>query len=966
MTRTIPLSLGKRALAIGLASAFATGGLVSLGTLTETGTAPAHAATTGATCGPLNVAYVLDMSTSFTDKEFNSVRAAAKSSIATLAKGSNGLNVNVSVVGFARNAHIKDARIVGKDGKQYDTVAAMKAATGSDRGKTNLALRNVPANEPIYDVNVTTASGLATINSKIDSLRPDDNFAPPPNPAAWLNLANGRDYSTGDYRQGYSASTGTNYSSALDELNKSGKKFDAVIFITDGVPNMTLAGKDNYYTDPKTGLSAFNFNRDKQVNPEIRKLARALEAKGTQIVPVYLNTTGDPVANKNTPTTYITNAMKALSGKNTYLRLDAIDKSLASELVKATVATCTPNVQIDKKLTTDPATINPGTTVTYNVTVRGAGNFPSTNVVVNDLGGAYINPDSIKILSTSKGTATGSSWKVGSLNVGEEATAKVQATITPDFVHGKTIVNDINVASKKYPTAPTKGKPNAKVTDDNDRFDRETTPTKEDPVDVQVDKTTFDNAVFKPGSTVSYRVTVHNNSKVDATNVVMDEDPQPGLTFQSMSLEKANTKLGTVNARGTIKGQKWVIGTMKPGETMTAVITVKVADNITETQKLTNDVYIGADKDPRPNKPGDPNKTVTEDRDNFDRESDDPTPLTSTLKLDKIFDTKPEDLIPGKPATFTIQVRNDGPDDDTHVVVDDVLASGLVKDSLKVIEGSVTHGTLEGTKWNIGTLRKGEIATIRVTATVAEGLNDTDQITNTARVTSDNNPPTPDEDPQCQANNGLDEDTDGCDTVTLTPKATLQVRKQLTTDLADIRANGGKLTYKVEAHNPSTISATKVIVTDIPLEGITPDSIHLTYNGETVNDADPNKAGFQWQIGTLKAGESKTATITATTNKDATHFENGVTITNPGNPVDDDPKGKDKWQRNNDDVSKDKDQRDRTSDDLPPAPKKPENPIVKTGGQIVNSPAGIGGILAGLAAAATGGGLWFSRKRKQQ
>lgn len=50
----------------------------------------------------------------------------------------------------------------------------------------------------------------------------------------------------------------------------------------------------------------------------------------------------------------------------------------------------------------------------------------------------------------------------------------------------------------------------------------------------------------------------------------------------------------------------------------------------------------------------------------------------------------------------------------------------------------------------------------------------------------------------------------------------------------------------------------------------------------------------------------------------------------------------------------------------PPTPPAPVNPLVKTGGQIVNSPAGIGGILAGLAAAATGGGLWFSRKRKQQ
>ena len=916
----------KRLYTLAAASTLAFAGLTvsSIGLLGENNLATARAEDQ-LSCGPLNIAYVFDMSTSFTPEEFNRLKQAAKQSIATMAQGSNGLPVNVSIIGFARDAYVGDAKIIGNNGQAYDTVAAMKAATGSEQGRPTLQITDVPANAALYNINITSADGLATINAKIDGLTPDTNFAPAPKPHAWL----------GGGRIGFSESTGTNYSAALQELLRAQpeNKFNTIVFMTDGLPNMTLSGIGTYYIDPATGEEAFNRDYNGSVLPEIKKLSSQLVAGGATIVPVYLNTTGDPEAQPSSRTIRL--AMEAVqSSTKPYVQLDVMANTLAAELVNATVETCIPQVQIDKKFNGNPADIKSGSTITYDVTVKGAGNYPSEQVVVADLGGQGINPESIKIENVSKGEVTADGrWNVGTLNVGEYATAKVTATVADDFVRGNEILNDINVSSKKTPEAPTSGNPNPNVDEDDDRFDREVTPTTE----VKVDKQLLTEGLVKEGQEVTYRLTVKNASTTEATNVIAEDVTSEHITLESIALEGENTELGTIAARGTVEGNKWLIGTMQPGEVMSAIATVRVSSDLLEPVEIINDVYVGADGDPRPENPGDPNNTVDEDLDNFDREPVPVLPLGSVLKLDKVFDTKAEELVPGVKAQFTIKVRNDGPDADTNVVVEDLIGSGLVENTLEVVEGSATKGELEGNKWVIGDLAAGEEVEIKVTAIVAETIKDNTAITNKAWVDSENfDPPNPEE---CQENESLDTDTDGCDTVTLNPKSVLQVRKKYTAQLADTQATGN-VTYEIEAHNPSKVAATEVLVEELPIEGINVSTLKVRVNGQEIDDANPEAVGFQWNVGELKAGERITATVNAKVTSNS--FTNGVTISNPFNPVDPDPNGHKDWQQNNDDVTKDSDQRDWTTHKFAATGKLPI-----TGAEITSILVAAGAALAG-------------------
>ena len=87
--------------------------------------------------------------------------------------------------------------------------------------------------------------------------------------------------------------------------------------------------------------------------------------------------------------------------------------------------------------------------------------------------------------------------------------------------------------------------------------------------------------------------------------------------------------------------------------------------------------------------------------------------LTSDLSLRKTVDNPIAGA--GDPVTFSIFVRNDGPDDAFNVVAYDPLHSSLTYQN----SGS-THGTYQPTtgEWNIGTLLVGETAELRIAVTM--------------------------------------------------------------------------------------------------------------------------------------------------------------------------------------------------------------------------------------------------------
>ncbi|OWY65560.1 hypothetical protein B7486_41325 [cyanobacterium TDX16] len=131
--------------------------------------------------------------------------------------------------------------------------------------------------------------------------------------------------------------------------------------------------------------------------------------------------------------------------------------------------------------------------------------------------------------------------------------------------------------------------------------------------------------------------------------------------------------------------------------------------------------------------------------------------VTADLSLTKTVNK----LLPnvGENVTFTINVKNDGPDNATNVKVQDIFPAGLtyVSSNASVAFGATTPAYLSVSDynggfytsstgmWDIGTIPKGATATLQIVATV----NTTDAITNIAEVNASNQA-----DPDSTPNNG--------------------------------------------------------------------------------------------------------------------------------------------------------------------------------------------------------------------
>lgn len=156
----------------------------------------------------------------------------------------------------------------------------------------------------------------------------------------------------------------------------------------------------------------------------------------------------------------------------------------------------------------------------------------------------------------------------------------------------------------------------------------------------------------------------------------------------------------------------WTIGPLADGETLVLEITVEVVDAsapIINTARITNSNQVDSDLTNN-------QSTVVLN----------PVEPIADLAVQKTVDQPAP--VEGEEVTFTITVRNNGPDDATNVEILDELAPEL---------GYVSHVASQGTYdpatgiWIVGDLAAGETATLEITAEV---LDASGPIINTASV----------------------------------------------------------------------------------------------------------------------------------------------------------------------------------------------------------------------------------------
>lgn len=209
----------------------------------------------------------------------------------------------------------------------------------------------------------------------------------------------------------------------------------------------------------------------------------------------------------------------------------------------------------------------------------------------------------------------------------------------------------------------------------------------------------------------------------------------------------------------------------------------------------------------------------------------------------------------GQPLTYTIVVRNNGPDTATAVEMKDTISSGVCISDITVTQGSYCYesGTIT---WNVGTLNAGAEGTMTVTV-IPENAG---TLANTANVYSNNQ-----EEQDPNPNNNL-----VTVYVTVTSSADLILLKDSCPKDTII---GSPIEYSITVLNNGPSTANNVIVTDTLPAGVTVQSI-VTSQGSYQQTGNT----ITFNLGSLNMNDRANIRITVIPNAEGS-IENTAKVT---------------------------------------------------------------------------------------
>ncbi len=464
------------------------------------------------------------------------------------------------------------------------------------------------------------------------------------------------------------------------------------------------------------------------------------------------------------------------------------------------------SVKIEK--TDNKQSVAPGETLTYDVTVTNTGADAVTNVVAVDslpAGVTYVSATDAGTYDSAARTVT---WNVGSVAAGAVKVVHVTVTVNADVLPGQKIENLATVTTDQGCTDDP-----ATPADECRTIDIDEVPS----LSIVKDDR---RQVVAPGQAVTYDVSVTNNGTVDATDVQVSDVLPLNLEFVSANENgDYNAILRTVN---------WTVDTLAAGETKTVQVTVTVSESVVPGDTVRNIARVGGPEGCVDNPATPVNECESIDIDNV--------PSISISKTDG-----KDVVLPGETSSYDLTVKNTGEYDAPKVVVTDVLPANLT--FVSATDGGVYDAAVGTVTWSIGDLPVGAEKVVTVVATVSASAVPNEAISNTAKVTTDELCV---DDPATEANE--------CETTDIDRVPAVKIVKD---DGKTIVKPGETVTYTLTATNYSDYDAPKVVVRDVMPENV--DFIESSVNGIQSLD---NKYAFEWDLGTIKAGESRVITVT--------------------------------------------------------------------------------------------------------
>ena len=313
--------------------------------------------------------------------------------------------------------------------------------------------------------------------------------------------------------------------------------------------------------------------------------------------------------------------------------------------------------------------LNPGDTVHFIITVIAGGSSDSLNVKLEDILDAKLLDVKSATYRINGGNLTDYTQiiSLGNMHTGSKIIVDIYAAILGTT--GQDIFNCVNVTSDEHPEGNTSN-----------------TTIHVNIADLEIIKI-VNNATPNYGDEITYTITVRNNGPDNSTNIKVSEVLADNFKFIS-----ANASKGYYDLTNGV----WAVGNLTNNETAKLVITVKIV----KTGFIQNNVSV--------NGTGfDPNVTNNNATVNIT------VPQTADLSVVKIVNV--DRVSVGNRITYTIVVKNNGPD-----TALDVYAVDKLSDALKFVSYKASVGVYDPATgiWTIGNLTNKSNATLEITCIV--------------------------------------------------------------------------------------------------------------------------------------------------------------------------------------------------------------------------------------------------------
>ena len=313
--------------------------------------------------------------------------------------------------------------------------------------------------------------------------------------------------------------------------------------------------------------------------------------------------------------------------------------------------------------------LNPGDTAHFVITVIAGGSSDSLNVKLEDILDAGLLDVKSATYRINGGNLTDYTQiiSLGNMHTGSKIVVDIYAAILGTT--GQDIFNCVNVTSDEHPEGNTSN-----------------TTIHVNIADLEIIKI-VNNATPNYGDEITYTITVRNNGPDNSTNIKVSEVLADNFKFIS-----ANASKGYYDLTNGV----WAVGNLTNNETAKLVITVKIV----KTGFIQNNVSV--------NGTGfDPNVT------NNNATVDITVPQTADLSVVKIVNV--DRVSVGNRITYTIVVKNNGPD-----TALDVYAVDKLSDALKFVSYKASVGVYDPATgiWTIGNLTNKSNATLEITCIV--------------------------------------------------------------------------------------------------------------------------------------------------------------------------------------------------------------------------------------------------------